>query len=266
MSRGIAKAAFTGRVIASLVEEETKALDVISGRTLVEIAAEARSEHEAVMGAAVSALEHAARAGVLLSEAKPMVDAGSWVDWLTENIGISRNTASQYMRLGAYRDLVLPNHECQTIQQAMAFLTGLPAVSDAPYHNVPKEKIEAARRMREEGMSYHAIGRLFGVTGSSIHRWINPDADKRRGRAMRQRNARARAARKALEQSERDRMIRKVGGDIADVYASIRRNLQILDKQRAAAQDEQVRASLAYAVANLHRAEDAVAKAVRLYA
>jgi hypothetical protein len=64
------------------------------------IATAINREHQAAIGAARSALQHARRAGELLIEAKAGVEHGAWLPWLSEhcpNIGVRQ--AQKYMRL-----------------------------------------------------------------------------------------------------------------------------------------------------------------------
>jgi hypothetical protein len=65
-----------------------------------ELATAINAAHEAAIGAARSALQHARRAGELLIEAKAGVEHGAWLPWLSEhcpNIGVRQ--AQKYMKL-----------------------------------------------------------------------------------------------------------------------------------------------------------------------
>jgi hypothetical protein len=69
---------------------------------LTSIAVEIRREHEAASTAARSALQHARRAGELLTQAKTALRHGAWLPWLTEHCpDISERTAQAYMRVAA---------------------------------------------------------------------------------------------------------------------------------------------------------------------
>ena len=79
--------------------------EVVEVEPILELLAiEINEEHRAVEEAAVSALEHALRAGELLSEAKEQVGYGGWLPWLERNFKGSTRTAQGYMRLWRNRD------------------------------------------------------------------------------------------------------------------------------------------------------------------
>lgn len=59
-------------------------------------------------------VEHAARAGALLTEAKGQVPHGQWLPWLDDNFGLSERSAQNYMRLS--RKLAeLPESKAQRV-------------------------------------------------------------------------------------------------------------------------------------------------------
>jgi len=78
-------------------------------QTISTIAEEIRREHEACERDAESAVEHAIRAGKLLTEAKAQVQHGQWLPWLGKNFPFTQQTANGYMRIfeeyGRSRDL-----------------------------------------------------------------------------------------------------------------------------------------------------------------
>ncbi len=63
------------------------------------LAAEIRTEHDAVHLAAQTATEHAIRCGELLAEAKDGLAHGQWLPWLRDHCALSERTAQAYMRL-----------------------------------------------------------------------------------------------------------------------------------------------------------------------
>ncbi len=67
--------------------------------TLVTIADEINREHEAARTAAVTAVEHARRAGERLLEAKSQLGHGKWLPWIREHLSFSDRTAQGYMRI-----------------------------------------------------------------------------------------------------------------------------------------------------------------------
>ena len=66
---------------------------------LKDISVEINTEHEIVVNACKSAVEHAIKAGDLLTKAKSMVNHGQWIPWLKDNFTFSERTAQAYMRL-----------------------------------------------------------------------------------------------------------------------------------------------------------------------
>ena len=58
--------------------------------------------HDGAQHAARMSLEHAAKAGALLLEAKAAVPHGQWRDWMRSNITFSEPTAQIYMRLARH--------------------------------------------------------------------------------------------------------------------------------------------------------------------
>lgn len=65
--------------------------------SLIELADEIRVEHAACEAAMSSTVQHAIRAGELLTAAKAQVAHGEWLPWLAENFEFTRRTASTYM-------------------------------------------------------------------------------------------------------------------------------------------------------------------------
>ena len=73
-----------------------------------------REEIAAARKAARSSIDHALRAGELLTEAKAGMAHGEWRPWLDENVQIADRTARAYMRL-ARRWPALPESERQRV-------------------------------------------------------------------------------------------------------------------------------------------------------
>jgi hypothetical protein len=88
-----------GRVI------EGEILDI----SIRSLAAQVRAEHAATARAVVGGLQHAIRAGQLLSQARPRIEAeaerkkGAWGRWLRDECGIPDRTARLYIRLYQHR-------------------------------------------------------------------------------------------------------------------------------------------------------------------
>lgn len=65
----------------------------------VSLVKEIQAEHDAAERDVRSAVEHAVRAGQLLTEAKASLPHGEWGKWLSENFAFSQQWAAGYMRL-----------------------------------------------------------------------------------------------------------------------------------------------------------------------
>ena len=71
----------------------------MSALGLPDLAAAIDCEHQAAVGAARSAVEHAIECGKLLLEAKTVVGHGAWLGWVKTNCTFGQRTAQGYMRL-----------------------------------------------------------------------------------------------------------------------------------------------------------------------
>jgi hypothetical protein len=65
---------------------------------LADLAQRIRAEHEAVIAAVKSGIQHAMAAGDLLIEVKAKVNHGEWQPWLKKHCAFSERTAQLYMR------------------------------------------------------------------------------------------------------------------------------------------------------------------------
>ena len=79
-------------------------------------------EHQAYIGAARSAIEHAIRCGELLLEAKAQVGHGGWLPWIEANLSFGDRQARKYMRLAEHADQIGIENADLTIDGAMALL------------------------------------------------------------------------------------------------------------------------------------------------
>jgi len=103
-------------------------------RSLADLAAHIRSEHEAVCHSARQTLQHAIKAGDLLLQAKQLVEHGRWSDWLDHHCDVSQRSAQAYMRLAKNRSVVEANPQSAadlTIDEALQVLAKpKPSVED----------------------------------------------------------------------------------------------------------------------------------------
>jgi len=90
-------------------------------RSLPSLAAAINAEHDSVERAALSAVEHARRAGALLVDAKAQLDHGAWLPWLAANCpSVSKRTAQAYMRLAKANAQRVAH---LTVREALALLS-----------------------------------------------------------------------------------------------------------------------------------------------
>ena len=71
-------------------------------RQLSGIARRLAVEHDAIVKSVYNSLDHARRAGELLTEAKGLLEHGEWGPWLTANFAGSETTARNYMRVAEH--------------------------------------------------------------------------------------------------------------------------------------------------------------------
>lgn len=71
----------------------------MSNLVLSSLATEINREHQAIEQALSSAVDHAIKAGELLTQAKASLPHGAWGVWLEENCTVSTRTANNYMRV-----------------------------------------------------------------------------------------------------------------------------------------------------------------------
>ncbi len=82
---------------------ELQRLDPVGTATVADLAAKINAEHRACEAAAVSAVEHAVRAGELLAEVKQGLKHGGWLKWLEANFEGSARHAQRYMKLASQK-------------------------------------------------------------------------------------------------------------------------------------------------------------------
>jgi Protein of unknown function (DUF3102) len=73
--------------------------DLARSNSLADLAARIKAEHETAFGHTRLAVQHAAKCGRLLIEAKAQVEHGQWLPWVEANTGIGPRQCQKYMRL-----------------------------------------------------------------------------------------------------------------------------------------------------------------------
>lgn len=231
--------------------------EVLTPRSLDELAADFRREHDSALASAVQVVEHAIRAGEVLIEAKEQVPRGQWIAWLEANIlrdGCKLSTATAYMRFARHQD-ELRRVQPATFQGAVRLLRG-----EADARLDPMERDEV-RRLRRAGKTYKEVSKQLGISMPKVWRLANPEsyeASKRKSRRL------SIAGQRAERQRDRDKLMRTTGGAVADAYSLLRKSLQRVEAAHEETTDPEVRRHLASAMDRLHHAEDQIVRAVRL--
>lgn len=87
------------------------------------LAEQANQEHELAREAGESMVEHAIRAGEMLTQAKGQLPHGEWLPWLEEHFSGNRQTAAGYMRVSANVQRVIHLEE-PSLRKALAAVSG----------------------------------------------------------------------------------------------------------------------------------------------
>lgn len=228
--------------------------EVVDGLTLPELARGIEQEHQLVVQAGTSMIEHAIKAGEMLVEAKAKVEHGEWERWLLQNFPDRHpKTHRLYMRLATHQKIVRELNPAR-LSDAHALLAGRPQKAHAA--TVKDE----ARELRKRGLTYQQIADQLGVSTYAVQASINPKYDENRRRRRQQETA---AGRRALHRSERDRAFKAKGGALAEAYSLLRRALQEADRALETAKDRDVKAAVRTAITRMHLAEDELTKAVK---
>lgn len=235
--------------------------------TLAELAVTANTEHRCAEQAGVTMLDHAIRAGEALLAARERSPAGEWSNWVADNIDAALVTVQLYMRLARYRDVIetLPDPPT-SIKRAKFLLIGLPTTTPDNGQEIPAGPANEARRLRDEGLTYKAIGELFGVSYQTIRRWIDPDVLMRSKESSRRSSKKRHEAAKALRQKElaeaAKKAARKAGADAADAYAMAERLQDVLGRAHRNTDDREAREAWARAGEHYRKMRDEIVRAL----
>ncbi len=218
--------------------------------SLDDLAATANREAALAIAAMRATLEHALACGEALLAAREQVPAGEWSAWLAKNFLKADTTAHRFMRVAMHRDQIPTN--VSTITAAEQALRGLPRSNGRVWCTDADTVALALRDYHAGGMTLDQVGERYGVTGSTVHYWLN----------RKKRLSRDKAGRDALRQRERDASIRRIGGSVAEGYSMVRRTAQVLDRAADEATMPEVRQALSRALAKLHAVEDEIVLAL----
>lgn len=228
----------------------------------------ANHEHGLVLEAGRSMLDHAIRAGDALLQARVQCDDGGWLDWLNANFAGGVPTAQSYMRIANYADIVKAAG-IDTITDARAYLRGLSGPHEAQrgrHKKFSEEIVAEARRLRESGVVYAEIGRLLGVSPSTVRAWCDPSLGEKWRRQVtehqRRRRARLKEEREREHEKEVRRAARRAGHAIAEAYALAERMQDVIGRAHSEASDHEARAALSRAGEHYRKMRDEVVRAL----
>jgi transposase len=223
------------------MESEVTVL-AVGERTLSELAAMIRQERDEAGRLAALTLEHVARAGELLAEARKRVKKGTWQAWVQENVGIHAVTAAHYMLVARFREEALDGVGPEaSLSQTMRWLraVGLHRRDETGGANRVDEIVrrEAVKRLNEGAKITH-VAAEFGVSTSAIRDWENPERAKARWERS---YAMVRQARHAEKERQIKQAVKKQGGARAELYAMAERMQDVMGQAHREATDSEER-------------------------
>lgn len=241
----------------------------VGERTLSELAEEANNEHALAIQGARTTVEHAIRAGEALIAARRLCAHGEWLPWVDHNFSATQETASCYMRLAVYREIVLDLGHA-SVKEAQIYLRGLPPVTRKGSnvgdggHGEPLR--EEARALFAAGATKAEISRVLGVDSNVIKYWVDPEYAERQRQANHERSQtrRARAAeeRERRLQAKSRAAARKAGGAIAEAYSMAERMQDVIGRAQREATDSSAKLHLSQAGTHYRKMRDEIVRAL----
>jgi predicted transcriptional regulator len=234
--------------------------------TLQELAAAANREHEEGCRAARGALVHWLNAGEALLAAKKRIGWGEWTDWLVANFDGPPSMAKYYVRIATYRPQI-ESAGITSVEQARLYVRGLPPITRNHTGQGYGEEYRAqAAALREAGASFREIGRLLGVSSTTVQKWLDPKLEQRQKKRSAEWRIRKRREAEAKREAERQgrikRAVRKAGAATAEAWAMAERFQDVLAQAQDEAQDHEAREALARAGVHYRRMRDEIVRAL----
>jgi predicted transcriptional regulator len=247
----------------------TAVVEVLEPRDLTvgELTAKAREGHEGVLRASVDIIESAAYAGDALLQLKPRVPAGTWRQWIEDNLPITYASAHLYMRCAENRALIRE----QGWTRINEVKTGLGELI-APNHKgkgrtgraKPEWMKDLARSMRNDGENCTAIARELGVSPAAVRCWVDPEYEALSRRKVAAINKRRIQGARLLREQERaaaiKRAVRKAGAAEQELYAMAERMQDAMGQAHREATDPEKRQHYALAGQWYRRMRDEIVR------
>ncbi len=220
----------------------------------------ANNEHQLVVTAAGEMIQHALVAGHALIQARELVPYGQWMQWVEHEFVGSVSNANFYRRLAMNEALVLQSGT-RTLREANRFLTEHAEITTPMPRtgSLVEQRRQEILDLKQTGIKCDEIASIMGVSTGTVYNLARKDWK----RVNRQRNASRKQATRALKRQERDRAASKVGGDMSEAYALVRKTALTLQRAVEGASNKQAREHLGRALDRLYRCEDEISRAIR---
>lgn len=240
---------------SSAVARRSSGKLVPANASLADLTTIVKREHEACQAAVETTLDHAIRAGEVLSRIRDILKPrGEWQRWIEEEFPRDRSTAYTYLRIYQHQGKLPPR--VGRVTEADMLLRGLPDIDGGPPRKrITDDRKDEARELRDQGRSYKEIAKALGVSVSTVYNWFNDHQGKH------QREARA-ALKQSRQQKKINKAVRKHGGAIAEAYAMAERMQDVIAQAHTEAKEPQARRSLQRATEYHHAMRDFIVKAL----
>lgn len=226
--------------------------------SLADLTAIVKREHEACQAAVETTLDHAIRAGEVLSQIRDILKPrGEWQKWIEDEFPRDRSTAYTYLRVFQYRGKLPPR--VGRITEADMLIRGLPDIDGGPPRKrVSDDRKDEARELRNQGHSYKEIAKALGVSVSTVYNWLNGHMSKY------QQEAREALKKERLSKKQKtiNKAVRKKGGALAEAYAMAERLQDVIAQAHTEAKEPQARRSLQRATEYHHAMRDFIVQAL----
>lgn len=236
--------------------------------SLEELTAEAQREHasaEATLERACELvsewLEHAIRCGEIIASVKDRLGFHEWGLWGEENFP---NYWARYHRIWLARD-ELRASGVKGKDEALARLDHIRPWQARQAGGYPLELHETAQRLLASGTSVVDVAASLGISVATVRKWRDPETARRKLRAQRRRDAKAR---KALREREEARALRhavkKAGAAEAELYAMAEKMQDLMAQAHREAVGREKRAHYAKAGEHYRKWRDEIVAGVMI--
>lgn len=221
----------------------------------------ANREHELAEEAGLSIFEHMIRSGEELLVLKARTPTGEWSARLVQEFRGSSPTANIYMRIATYQG-VLRELGITSRGAAIRKLGELELACPMGPSGTPKSVRREALSVWKAGRTQVEVAELYGVSRSTITRWVNPEAERAR---QRRKVERKRLAVTALLREQQAKAFRKAGGNIGKAHEHGLLYAEALGRAISEEGNHEAREELNSALQKFYRSEDHLKRALPLH-